>query len=388
MNLGLVAARNILRNKGRTTLTILGASVAILAFVMLRTIVAAWYMGIEQAVNDRLGTRHKVSFILPLPLKYMDTVRATPGVKAATWANWFGAKDPKDANNFFGSMAVDAESFLQVYDEMVLTPEEKTRWLENRQGAIIGDVLARKMNLKVGDKLTLSGTIYPGDWQFEVSGIYMPARKTVDRSSVVFHWKYLNESVPERRRDQIGWVSSRIDDAGRGPEISAAIDKVFDEKDVQTTTMTEKAMGLSFMGMFSAILTALNAVTVIILVIMMMILGNTIAMGVRERTREYGVLRALGFSPRHIASFVMGEALVIGVLTGIVGIALSYPVIELGLGRWLEENVGNMFPYFRVPVTAMIAGMGLAVALALVAALLPAYRASKLSVTDALRRVA
>jgi putative ABC transport system permease protein len=388
MNLGLVAARNILRNKGRTTLTILGASVAILAFVMLRTIVAAWYIGIEQAVSDRLGTRHKVSFILPLPLKYMDTVRATPGVKAATWLNWFGAKDPKDPNNIFGSMAVDAESFLSVYDEMVITPEEKTRWLENRQGAIIGDVLARKMNLKVGDKLTLSGTIYPGDWQFEVSGIYMPARRTVDRSTVVFHWKYLNEGIPDRMRDSVGWIATRIDSATRGPEISAAIDKVFDEKDVQTTTMTERAMGMSFMGMFSAILSALDIVTVIILAIMMMILGNTIAMGVRERTREYGVLRALGFSPGHIAMFVMGEALVIGVLTGAVGIALSYPVIELGLGRWLEENVGSFFPYFRIPVPTMVAGMGLAIALALVAALLPAYRASKLSVTDALRRVA
>jgi putative ABC transport system permease protein len=318
----------------------------------------------------------------------MDTIRSTPGVKAATWVNFFGAKDPKDPNNFFGSMAVDAESFVQTYDEMVLTPEDKARWLENRQGAVIGDVLARKLGVKVGDKLVLSGTIYPGDWQFEISGIYMPARKTVDRSSFVFHWKYLNESLPERLRDQIGWIAIRIDDSTRGPEISAAIDKVFDEKDVQTTTMTERAMGMSFMGMFSAILTALNAVTVIILAIMMMILGNTIAMGVRERTREYGVLRALGFSPRHIAMFVMGEALVIGVLTGIVGIALAYPILELGLGRWLEENVGAYFPYFRIPVTTMVLGMGLAIGLAVVASLLPAYRASKLSVTDALRRVA
>jgi putative ABC transport system permease protein len=388
MNLLGVASKNVMRNKFRTVLTIAGGAVAVLAFVLLRTVVDAWYVGVDNAARDRLATRHKVSITMTMPKRYIDIVRQTPGVKAATYMNWFGAKDPKDENNFFANMAVDAASTLEVYPEMVLSAEDRERWLGDRQGAILGDVLARKLKVSVGDKVTLRGTIYPGDWTFNVSGIYRASQKSLDRSQFFFHWDYLNDSVPERRKDQIGWMASRIDDPQKSADISAAIDKVFDEKDQQTATMSEKAMNNSFMATFSAVLTALDIVSVIILVIMMMILGNTIAMGVRERTTEYGVLRAIGFSPGHVRIFVLGEALTTGVLTGLIGLAISYPIVQLGMGAWLEENMGAWFPYFRISPTTAVAGIGLAVGLALIASLIPAYNAGKLSVTDALRRVA
>ncbi len=387
MNLVTVAARNALRNKFRTSLTVIGAAVAVLAFILLRTVLSAWNVAADHAAKDRLGTRHKVSFILPLPKKYIDTVRAVPGVKQACYANWFGAKDPKDENNFFATLAVDPTCF-DVFDEMVIAPSEKAAWLADRKGAIVGDVLAKKLGVKVGDRVTLSGTIYPGDWQFTVDGIYRASRKSIDRSQFMFHWEYLNESIPERQRDQIGWITTRIDEPSRGAAISAEIDRIFDEKDVQTATMSERAMNLSFMAMVSAMLTALNVVSVIILLIMMMILGNTMAMAVRERTREYGVLRAVGFSPRHIGIFIVGEAVTVGLLSGFVGLALAYPIVELGMGRFLEENMGGMFPYFRIEISTMVAAVFLAVGLSTLAAVLPAYQASKLSVTDALRRVA
>jgi len=142
------------------------------------------------------------------------------------------------------------------------------------------------------------------------------------------------------------------------------------------------------MGMVSAILSALDIVSIIIMVIMMMILGNTIAMAVRERTTEYGVLRAIGFEPGHIRWFIVGEAVVMGLCAGAAGILLSYPVVELGMGRFLEENMGSWFPYFRVDKMTALLGVLLAVGLSVVAALLPAHRAAKLSVVDALRRVA
>ncbi|MEP7122667.1 MAG: FtsX-like permease family protein [Byssovorax sp.] len=387
MNLITVAARNALRNKFRTTLTVVGAAVAVLAFIMLRTVLSAWNVAADYAAKDRLGTRHKVSFVLPLPKKYIDTVRAVPGIKQACYSNWFGAKNPKNDNDFFASIAIDP-TCLDVYDEMLIEPDQKAAWLADRKGAIVGDVLAKKLGVKVGDRVTLTGTIYPGDWQFTVDGIYKAARKSVDRSQFMFHWEYLNESIPERRRDKIGWITSRIDDPTKGAAISAEIDRIFDEKDVQTATMSERSMNLSFMAMLSAILTALNIVSVIILLIMMMILGNTIAMGVRERTREYGVLRAVGFSPRHIGIFIVGEAVTVGLLSGLVGVALSYPIVELGMGRFLEENMGSMFPYFRIEPTTMILAVLLTVGLSTIAAIFPAYQASKLSVTDALRRVA
>lgn len=388
MNLVSVAARNLTRNKFRTLATVLGAAFAVLAFVFIQTVLSSWNVAVEFAAKDRIATRHKVSIILSLPRRYADTIREVPGVKQAAYMSWFGAKDPKDKNNFFASIAVESKTIFDVFDEVVVSPEDRERWMTDRQGAVVGDVLARKMGLKVGDKVTLTGTIYPGDWQFNVSGIYTATRKSIDRSQFFFHWDYLNESIPERRRDQIGWIAARLDDPSRGAEVSAAIDRIFDEKDMQTATMSERAMNLSFMGMFSAILGALDIVSIIILVIMMMILGNTIAMGVRERTREYGVLRAVGFQPRHVGIFILGEALTIGLIAGVVGLGLAYPMVELLFGRFLEENMGGMFPYFRIAPVTMIAAVLLAIGLSVVGALIPAYRASKLSVTDALRRVA
>ncbi len=387
MNLVTVAARNALRNKFRTSLTILGAAVAILAFVMLRTVLVAFNVGADYAAKDRIAIRHKVSFILPLPKPYIDTVRGVKGIKQACYANWFGGKNPKDEKDFFATLAIE-DACLDVFDEVIVPAAEREAYLADRKGAILGDVLAKKLGVKVGDRVALKGTIFPGDWQFTVSGIYKAARKSVDRSQFLFHWDYLNESIPERRRDKIGWIIARVDDTGRGAAICSEIDKTFDEKDVQTASMSERAMNLSFMAMLSAILTALNIVSVIILLIMMMILGNTIAMGVRERTREYGVLRAVGFTPRHIAIFILGEAVTVGILSGLAGLAISYPIVELGMGRFLEENMGSMFPYFQIDLSTMVAAMGLAVGLSVIAAILPAWGASKLSVTDALRRVA
>ena len=388
MNFIRISARNLLRNKMRTVLTILGASVAIIAFVMLRTVLSAWSTAADYAAKDRIATRHKVSFVITMPKNYVDQIRAVPGVKSSTYAIWFGGKNPKKPEQFFATMAFDAPSMLDVFDELLLPPDQKQAFLADKQGAIVGDVLARQLGLKVGDRFTLQGSIYPGDWPLNITGIYSANRKSVDRSSLFFHYSYVNDSLPPDRQDQVGWVASRIDDPGRGPAISTAIDQIFDSKDVQTTTMSERAMNLSFMGMISSLLKALDIISIIILFIMMMILGNTIAMGVRERTREYGVLRAIGFPPSSIAWFVVGEAAVTGFVSGAVGLLLSIPIVELGLGRWLEENMGAWFPYFRIDVQTYVMGMGLAVVLALAASVIPARNAFRLQVTDALRRLA
>jgi putative ABC transport system permease protein len=387
MTIGGIGIRNIWRNKTRTTLTVLGGAVAVLAFILLRTVLWAWNVGVEYSAKDRLATRHKVSLIMPVPKRYVDNIRQIPGIKQTTWANWFGGKDPKRPDEFFSTLAVDPESFFQVYPEMSVPAAEMANWQADRRGAIVGDVLARKLGIKVGDKYTLAGTIFPGDWEFNVDGIYVATQKSVDRSQLLFHWAYLNENLPERRKDLVGWVISRIDNPSRSAELTVAVDKLFDEKDVQTTTMSERSMNNSFMAAFSAILTALNIVSAIILLIMMLILGNTIAMGVRERTREYGVLRALGFSPRHVATFVIGEALAIGVLAAGLGCALSYPIVQLGMGRWLEENMGSFFPYFRVSIETALVAAVLAVLLGVISAIIPAMQASKLTIIDALRRV-
>ena len=383
----LIAARNLSRNWVRTVLTVAGATVAIIAFVMIRTVLTSWDVGIDFASKDRLGTRQKVSFIQPLPKKYIDDVRAVPGVKEATWATWFGAKIPTKPDEFFASMAVDDESYLKVIDEMALDETARSTWLADKRGALVGDVIAKKMGWKIGDKVVLTGSIYPGDWEFNIDGIYTATRKSLDRSQFIFHWSYLNDSLPESRRDKIGWIMSRVDDPGHSADISASIDKIFDERDTQTITMSERAMNLSFMAMFGAILTVLNVVSVIILLIMLMILGNTISMGVRERTREYAVLRAIGFLPSHIRLFVLGEAGALGIVAGVVGLLCAYPFVNNVMGRAIEENAGSLFPYFRVAPQTAIAAVVIAFLLSTVAALIPAVQAGRISVTEALRRV-
>jgi putative ABC transport system permease protein len=243
------------------------------------------------------------------------------------------------------------------------------------------------MGWKVGDKVTLEGTIYPGNWDFKVSGIYHATRKSFDDSSFFFHWNYLNESLAPERRDTIGWVAARVVDDKQSADISKKVDALFDERDIQTVTMSERAMMVGFMAGFAELLKALDVVSIVILVIMLLILGNTIAMGVRERTREYAVLRAIGFEPGHVRFFVIAEALTLGIIAGGLGVALAYPFVNGFIGRALEENMGSWFPYFRVQPETAGAAVVIAILLAAIASLIPSIQAGRVSVTDALRRV-
>ncbi len=389
MTLFEVAAKNALRNKFRTLMTVLGGAVAVLAFVLLRTVLYAWNIGVDFAAKDRIATRHKVSIVIPLPKHYIDDIqKKVPGVAAATYMNWFGAKWPKDPNVFFANMA-SADNLFDIYPEISLPKDQKDAWLADKQGAIVGVQLAKKLGLKIGDKVVLQGTIYPGDWQFNVDAIYSaPPQSSVDQSTFYFHWKYLNDGVVDRQKDKIGWVVSRIDDPSKSAQVSAAIDKLFDEEDNQTSTMSERAMNQSFLGGASAILSVLNVVSIMILVIMMLILGNTIAMGVRERTTEYGVLRALGFQPGHVRLFIVGEALTVAFFAAVGGLVLSYPIVQLGMGRWIEENMGSFFPVFRLDPLSMFLAFAATLVLGVTASLIPARRAANLQVTEALRRIA
>ncbi len=387
MQLFTIAIRNIGRNKLRTFLTLAGVTVFVVFFVMLRTVIWSWTAGAEQAAKDRIGTRHKVSFIMPLPARYVEEIRQVPGVTEVAAANWFGAKDPNHEQDFFSTIAVEPEDFLKVYDEIKLPADQKAAWEEDRQGAIIGDALANSKGWKIGQKIVLAGTIYPGDWEFHIRGIYTADRATVDRSTLWFHWKYLNESLPPRRQDKIGWIMARVDNPARAAEIAQTIDKKFEDRDEQTLSMSERAFQASFLGMISAVLGAIEIVSYVTMVIMGLILANTIAMGVRERTHEYGVLRAIGFLPRHIVMFILGEGFVLGLLGGVLGLALGYPFVQGALGPVLEQNLGAFFPFFRVSPSVAGLALGLAVLLGVLAAVIPARGAARLEVVSALRRV-
>ncbi|MDP9033885.1 MAG: FtsX-like permease family protein [Myxococcota bacterium] len=388
MTLTALAVRNLARNKFRVLLTVCAVSIAIVAFLLLRTVTWAWASGAEWAAKDRVVTRHKVTFVMTLPKRYVDQVRLAPHIKTVTWANWFGGKDPKHDREFFSTLAVDPATYFAVYDEMRVPPDQMDAFVHDRQGAIVGDVLAKKLGWKPGDKVMLQSGIFPGDWQFTIDGIYTATAKSMDRSTMVFHWDYLNDSLPPARRDEVGWIISRVDDPAHVADIGVGLDRAFEERDTPTLSQDERSFNASFLAMFSAILKGMDIVSGVILVIMTLILGNTIAMGARERMGEYGVLRAIGFLPSHVALWIVAESLATALLGGLLGLALAWPFINLGVGRFIEENMGSFFPYFRLEAGNAVLAVAVAALLGAAAGAVPAWRASKLRVIDAIRRVA
>lgn len=386
MNYATLAVRNLGRSRFRSIATVFGVATALVAFVLLRTVVTAWHVAADYAAQDRIAVRHKVSFTMQLPLRYFDILREQAGVEAATYANWFGGRDPRNPNDFFPTLAVEPASFLEVYNEIILTEQERADWIADRQGVIVGDVLARKLHVRVGDRVRIEGSIYPGIWEFNVRGIYTAARKSMDRSEFLFHWQFLNQSIPEARRDEIGWMIARVGNPARAADITRAIDRRFETEDVQTLAQSERAMNMSSMAMFDAILKALDWISIIIMFILLLLLGNTVAMGVRERTSEYGAMRAIGFLPKHVSGLVILEGLAMGIAAGVVGVLASYPIVQWGLGAYLEENMGGMFPYFRIEPKTTVLAFGLACTLGVVASLLPARAIQRLVVTQALKR--
>jgi putative ABC transport system permease protein len=389
MALWKLAAKNVLRNELRTLMTVLAVALMVVTFVMLRTLLQAWDLAAEYAAKDRLSTRARLSFGLSLPKKYLDNMLTNlPGIHSATYCDWFGGRWSKDPSQFFANLAC-AENAFDVYPEIAIQPAALARWRSDKTAAIVGDMLAKKLGLKVGDRLTLVGTFYPGDWELTIVGIYTaPLRSAMDRSTFFFRWDYKNERVPARQKDRIGWIFTRVDDASKGPALSRAIDRLFEERDVQTVTTGERAASNALLGGVSAILRALQLVSAIVLAIMALILANTIAMGVRERTSEYAVLRSLGFSPRHIELLIVMEALLVSLVAGMVGLMFAFPVVQMAMGAWLEENMGKFFPVFRITPGTAATAMGLTLALGLVASLIPAVRAGRTALASALRTVA
>jgi putative ABC transport system permease protein len=375
----------LLRNKLRTGLTVAGVAIALVAFLLIQTTISAWELGVTTAAKDRLVSRHKVTFIMSLPKRYIDEVRQVDGVKEATWATWWGGKNPNAEHEFFMTLAVEPGTYTQVYDEVGITPQEREAWMADRQGAIIGDLLASKFHWKVGDEVGLTSQIYPGDdWKFRIVAIYHPLRKSAGRDWFLFNWDYFNEKVPAEMKDKIGWVSARVQPGLSAAEISKKIDEHFDVKDVQTLTQDEGSFNQSFMGMFTTIFRALRVVSFVILGIMMLILGNTVAMGVRERTREYGVLRATGFMPGHVVALVLGEGLTLGLVSGLAGLVAALPIVG-GMGSFLENNMSQFFPVFRLGGASCLLAIAIAVGLGTLAAALPSFSVRRLKIVDALR---
>jgi len=378
---GLALRNAFLRNKTRSFLTVLGTTVAALAFVFLRTVLAAWYASSDASAADRLVTRNAISIIQPLPLNYRDRIASVQGVTKVTFSNWFGGvyKDPK---NFFAQFAIDPRSALEVFS-IRFVGGSKEAFFEDRNSCIVGRKLADRFKFRVGDTIPLSSEIYPGDWRFKVAGIVEGTDDESVANTMYFHWQRLNEGLPQGRKDLVGVYTVTVADAALSPEVTRKIDGAFANSDFETHTETEKSFRLQFVQGSSAILYALEAVSGVILVIMALILGNTLAMGLRERTPEIGAMRAIGFLPKHVRGISIFEGALLGLVGGLIGVALATPFLIL-FGK-VMSGMGFLTGVGFKPGTAALT-LGSAGLIGALASALPAWTAARMQVVDALRR--
>lgn len=375
--------KNSLRHKLRSVLTIVGIAIAVIAFGILRTVVTAWYAGVEASANDRLITRQSISFIFPLPYAYKEKILKVPGVENVTYANWFSGVY-KDKNQFFSRLAVDPNTFFDVYPEFMITETERETFKKERNSCIIGRDIAQQYNLKVGDPMTLEGDIYPGRWDFIIKGIYIPRDKSTDGTQMLIHWDYLNERMEQdapARANEVGWYIVKIDNPARAASISEQIDAQFRNSTAETKTETERAFAMQFMSSMSAIITAMDVMSFVIVGIIMLVLGNTMIMSARERTREYAVLKTLGFTGSHIGGLIFGESLLISIMGGGLGLLLTFPIIE-GFAQVIPKGV---FPIFQLENTTVVLAVSAALMIGVLASIFPVQRALTTKIVEGFR---
>ena len=379
-----VLFRSAFRNKLRTGLTILGITIAILAFGLLRTLISAWYAGVEASSATRLVTRNSVSIIFPLPHFYKNKIQQVNGVKTVSYGTWFGGVYGEE-KNFFANFAVEPRSFLELYPEFIIPPDGKEAFLKDQKGCVIGKKLAAKFGWKIGDIVTLKGTIFLGNWDFVVRAIYQGRDKDTDESQFFFHWDYLNEIVKKSLSgwaDQVGYYIIGVARPELAGDVAVAIDQIFKNSLAETLTETEKAFQQGFVAMSGAIVTAIQIVSFVVIFIIMAVVANTMAMTTRERIGEYAILKTLGFGGGHITALIFGESLVITIMGFLLGVVLTFPATKI-----LSHELGTYFPVFNIGRETLLLSLVAALIIAFVSAIIPTRRAIKIRIADGLRRI-
>jgi putative ABC transport system permease protein len=379
-----IVFRNAFRHKLRTGLTILSITIAILAFGLLRTVVDAWYAGVEASSAYRLVTRSAASIIFPLPLSYKDKIRQIDGVKTVSYGFWFGGIYIEE-KNFFANFAVEPRTFFELYPEYVLAPQEKEAFLRDRKGFACGRKLAERFGWKIGDTVVLKGTIFPGNWEFVLRAIYWGKDKNTDESQFVFHFDYLNETIKKTasgRADQVGFYFVGINNPDQAAEIAKKIDRTFRNSLAETLTETEKAFTLGFIAMSDAIITAIQLVSFVVIIIILAVVANTMAMSARERTGEYAIFKTLGFGGFYIAGLIFGESMIITMIGCATGIAATFPAKEA-----FAKSMGNYFPIFNLAPKTIYLDCLLSFAVAILAGIVPTWRAVRIRIADGLRMI-
>jgi putative ABC transport system permease protein len=367
--------RLALRNRGRTAITALGVAVTLLAFLMLRTLVANWYtVNEEAAASDQFEVRHKISINYNVFRRMAEKIRSVPGVEEVSALIWFSGYY-KDEKTRFPQLAVEGDSYFKIHPEYLAPPEQMQAYMADMSGALVGRALAKKYDWKIGDKLTLKGTLYRGNWDFTVRGIYQGANEGADTARLFMHYKHV-----QARNEHAHRLVVKADAAA-----AKRIDALFANSDTPTRTESQLAVQRSLASWSMGMIAAIDAAAVSVLAILMLVLGNGMAMATREATREYATLRAIGYRSRHIMGLVLAEGVVVAGLGLSIGLAVA-PAALRGLAKLLEDRLGGAWQ-LELDARVVLGAVAAAVGATLLASGLPAWRSGRLRIVEALRRV-
>ncbi|MBS1786604.1 MAG: FtsX-like permease family protein [Acidobacteria bacterium] len=378
--------RNSIRNRRRSLLTIVSIGVSLCLLGLLIAIYRTFYF--SEATPDqalRLVTRNRVSLANPLPLSYEQRIKQVSGVKEVTIFQWFGGtyKDARDPANFFARFATEADKYATIYPENKLSETELKAFNSEPTACIVGYKTAQKHNLKLGDRITIVGDIFPVNLELVLRGIYTGP---TDNETLYFHYKYLNESLTKSSSngmaDQVGTFVIRMERPEDANSISKSVDDMFRNSTAQTKTETEQAFGLSFLSFLGDVKLILLSICAAVTFTILLVSGNTMAMSVRERVREVGVLKTLGFTNGAVLWLLIGEAIIIALIGGAVGIALAS-----GLCALIRTLPSTFADLSQLRVTFSVAAICLLVAgmIGLISSFIPAWGASRRPIIDALK---
>jgi len=380
MTLISFVAKSTFRNKRRSLLTVASIAFSLLLLSIMLSVWRSFY--IDKGAPDsalRIMTRHKVSLANFLPIYYREKIRSVPGVVHVVPMTWFGGKYKDDKpENFFAQFATDSDEYFEVAADKVMPADQLADWKRDRAGCVADEQLVKKHNWKIGDHIILQGSIFPANLDLTLRGIY-----TIDppNSALYFHAKYLEESV-SWFKDTAGFYFTRVDTAEHMPVAAHAIDDMFHGTPVPTKSESEQAFKLDFINTLGSVKAFILGIFGAVLFTTLLVCANTMAMSIRERTREVAVLRTLGFTRGSILQLLLGESIAISLIGGLCGVTLATAAIMFmarpGIGLPVSMHMTAATALF-VTCVAFLVG--------LVSGLIPSYRASKLGIVDALRYI-
>jgi putative ABC transport system permease protein len=382
MTLTRFVSKSAFRNKRRSILTVLSIAFSLLLLTLMMTIWHAFYIdkGTAQSAQ-RLVTRHRVSLTQAMPAFYREKIRVIPGVVAVAPVNWFGGiyKDAKP-ENFFAQFGTDPEEIMKIFTDFTLPADQLQAWQRDRAGVIVDDQLAKKFGWKLGDRIVLKGTIYPVDLELTIRGIYTGPLPT---NSVYFNEKYVEEAV-SFAKGTAGTFDILADSPGDVPKIASAVDSMFRNSPEPTKTESEKAFQLSFINSIGNVKAFILSICFAVVFATLLVSATTMAMSIRERTREVAVLKTLGFTRQTILRLYIGEGVLVALTGGALGCILALLLVA-GLSH--APGMGLFLAGVKVTTPTLVLAIFVAGMVGLLSAIIPAYHSAKLDIVEGLRYI-